>query len=134
MLDLPALLGPKISVMGRIGIFWVSANALKLPICSEVSMVSSYFFLVRFSRCERALAAAVFDALLVRPSVRTLEAADAAGAEVVFFGAAVWLSALAAAVFDFVGDVALLVRVLDALLAAFGLVTLVAIVLFSNLS
>ncbi|WP_318557192.1 hypothetical protein [Geobacter anodireducens] len=63
-------------------------------------MMGSYFFL-GFSLCDRALAAAVFDALLVRPSVRTLEAADAAGAEVVLFGAEVWLSALPAAVFDF---------------------------------
>ena len=69
----------------------------------------------------------------MRPSVRTFEAADADGAEVVFFGAAVWLRALAAAVFDFV-PVALLVRIFDALLAAFRLVTLVAIILSSNLS
>ena len=36
MLDLPALLAPKIKVMGFTGIFWASAKALKLPRWSEV--------------------------------------------------------------------------------------------------
>ena len=94
-------------------------------------MVGSYFFFA-FSRCDRALAAAVLDVLLVRPSVSTLEAAVAAGAEVVFFGEAVWLKALAAAVLD-LGAVTLLVRVFDALVAAFGPVTF-AIILSSNIS
>ncbi len=67
------------------------------------------------------LAAAVFEALLVRPSLKTFEAALAALGDVTSPGALLWVRALPAAVLD-----ALLVdgllRTLDAALAAFGLV------------
>lgn len=72
---------------------------------------------------DRALPAAAFDALLVRPSFSTLAAALAALVDVLFSGALVWASALAAAVLDFVAVLGEL-RVLDACLAAFGLVVL----------
>jgi hypothetical protein len=60
--------------------------------------------------------------LLLLPSLKTLEAAVAALAEVTFSGALVWDRALPAAVFDF-GAVLLLVSVFDALEAALVLVT-----------
>ena len=68
------------------------------------------------------LPAADFDFLLVLPSRRTLDAALAALFEVTFLGAFVWDRALPAEVLDF-DPVDLLRSVLDALLAAFGLVT-----------
>ena len=40
MLDLPELLAPKMRVIGRMGMVWVSPNALKFPIESDVSMGS----------------------------------------------------------------------------------------------
>lgn len=69
-----------------------------------------------FCRCARVLAAAVFAALLVRPSRKTCEAALAAAADVRSTGALLWVSALPATVLT-----ALLVEVcktLDAALAA----------------
>jgi hypothetical protein len=48
-------------------------------------LVPNHFYLLGFSFCESALGTAVFDNLLVRPSVSTLDAADAAGTDVVFF-------------------------------------------------
>ena len=51
--------------------------------------------------CAKALPAADFEALLVRPSFNTDEAALAAFVEVVFLGALVWANALPAAVLDF---------------------------------
>ena len=68
------------------------------------------------------LPAADFDFLLVLPSRRTLDAALAALFEVTFFGAFVWDRALPAEVLD-VDPVDLFRSVLDAFLAAFGLVT-----------
>ncbi len=73
--------------------------------------------------CERALPAADFEVLLVRPSRRVLEAAFAAVDEVVFLGAFVCDSALPAAFFE-VELVELLRSVFEALDAAFLLVTL----------
>jgi hypothetical protein len=69
---------------------------------------------------ERALPAADFDALLVRPSRRVFEAAEAALAEVVLLDP-VWDSALPAADLD-AWPVDLLVRVFDALDEALPLV------------
>jgi hypothetical protein len=60
--------------------------------------------------------------LLVRPSRSTDDAAVPAFLDVTFLGAFVWDSALPADVFD-LPPVVLLRRVLDALLAALGLVT-----------
>jgi hypothetical protein len=57
------------------------------------------------------------DALLVRPSCRTFDAAEAALPEVCFFGAFRWLKALPPAVFDF-EPVVFDRIVLEALLAA----------------
>ncbi len=39
-LDFPALLAPKMRVSGRIGMYWVSAKALKFPIRRPVSIVA----------------------------------------------------------------------------------------------
>ncbi len=72
--------------------------------------------------CANALAAAIFDVLLVRPSRSTLDAADAAASDVTFLGAFVCESVLPAAVFDF-GAVLPLFNVFAALDAAFGPVT-----------
>lgn len=65
----------------------------------------------------KALPAADFEAALVRLSCSTFEAALAAGAEVVFFGAFTCASALPAADFDF-APVCGERRVFDAFLAA----------------
>jgi hypothetical protein len=73
----------------------------------------SHYFLPFDGRCESALAAADFDAALVRPSLSTFDAALAALAEVVFFGAPAWESALPAAFFE-VAPVDLLMSVFDA--------------------
>jgi len=81
-----------------------------------------FFFFAAFSRWDNALPAADFEALLVRPSRRVLDAAEAAFAEVVFLGALVWLKALPDDVFELL-PVDLLVRVFDALEAAFFPVT-----------
>jgi len=81
------------------------------PVCSP-------HFRFFFSRCERAEPAALFEALLVRPSRRVFEAAEAARGEVAFFGALRWDRALPAAVFDFF-PVALPRRFFDAADAAF---------------
>ena len=85
-------------------------------------MFAYFFFLAAFSRWDKALPAAVLDALLVRPSRRTLDAVEAAFAEVFFLGALVWLRALPAAVFE-PFPVDLLVMVFEALEAAFFPVT-----------
>jgi hypothetical protein len=74
-----------------------------------------YFFL-DFPACDSALAAADFEAALVRPSLITLDAALAAFGEVIFAGALVCESALPA-VRDF-APVDLLVSVFDAFDAA----------------
>ena len=74
-------------------------------------------------RCDNVLAAADFDALLLRPSRNTFDAADAARADETLFGAFVWANALPADVLDF-EPVDLLRIVLDALDAAFLPVTL----------
>lgn len=74
-----------------------------------------YFFFLAV--CAKALPAADFDALLVRPSSKTFEAAEAALADVCFAGAFRCDNALPPAVFDF-EPVDLLRIVLDALLAA----------------
>lgn len=60
-------------------------------------LLGAYFF---DGRCASALAAADFDAALVRPSPSTLDAAVAAFAEVVFFGAPVCERALPPAFLD----------------------------------
>jgi len=72
------------------------------------------------------------EALLLRPSLSVFDAAEAALALVCFAGALVWDSALAAAVFDFT-PVDPLLNVLEALLAAFGPVTLRVILFLRNL-
>lgn len=77
--------------------------------------------------CAKALADAVFESLLVRPSRSTFEAAVAAVAEVTFLGAFVCDNALPAAVLDF-GAVLAFVRVFDALEAAFEPVTFVFVI------
>ena len=81
-----------------------------------------YLLFVLDGLCDSVLPAEDFDFLLVRPSRRTAEAELAALLEVTLFGAFVWESALPAAVFD-LAPVFLLRSVLDALLAALGLVT-----------
>ncbi len=61
------------------------AGSDELDISPSSSFSRSYRFLRLFgSRCESALPAAVFDALPVRPSRRTLEAAEAARLDVFF--------------------------------------------------
>jgi hypothetical protein len=72
--------------------------------------------------CANALPAALFAALLVLPSPKTLEAALAAFDDVTLVGALVCDNALPAAVFDFEA-VLVLVKVFDALEAAFVPVT-----------
>lgn len=59
-------------------------------VCDKISHILTrlhYFFLPDAGLCDNALAAAVFDVGLVRPSRNTLEAAFAAGADVTFAGA-----------------------------------------------
>lgn len=59
-------------------------------VCDKISHILTrlrYFFLLDAGRCDNALAAAVFDVGLVRPSRNTLEAAFAADADVTFAGA-----------------------------------------------
>lgn len=80
-----------------------------------------YFFFA----CARAEPAADLDAELVRPSLRTAEAAVAAFAEVTFDGATC-ASELPAALFDAL-PVDPLERTVDDLVATLGLVTFVAI-------
>jgi hypothetical protein len=63
-----------------------------------VDFFEGAFFALGF--CAKALPADDLDALLVRPSRRTFDAALAALSEVVFFGAFVCDSALPAADFD----------------------------------
>jgi hypothetical protein len=75
--------------------------------------------------CDSADPAALFDAVLVRPSRNTLEAAVAAFGDVTFLFP-VWESALPAAVFD-AAPVEGLFSTFDAAAAAFGLVAFVAI-------
>jgi len=80
-----------------------------------------YFFpLPNF--CANVLPAALFESLLVLPSLKVFEAAAAAFGDVTFAGALVCDNALPAAVFDFEA-VLELVKVLDALEAAFEPVT-----------
>jgi len=81
------------------------------------------FFEDRTGRCERALPAADFEELLVRPSLSTLDAALPARLEVCFAGAFRCESALPPAVLDF-EPVDLLRIVLDAAEAARRPVTL----------
>jgi hypothetical protein len=76
------------------------------------------------ARCDKALPAADFAALLVRLSLRTFEAAFAALPDVVFLGDLRCERALPAAVFDFL-LVVLLLKVLEAFDAAFLPVTFV---------
>jgi hypothetical protein len=76
---------------------------------------SGQFF---FPACANALAAADFEAALVRPSRSTEDAAVAAFEDVVFAGAPVWERALAAAVLER-EPVDALLRVCEALVAAF---------------
>lgn len=78
-----------------------------------------YFLLLA---CANALAAAVFDSALVRPSRKTFDAAVAAIADVVFW-LPVCASALAAAVLEFL-PVSLLCSTLDATVATALLVFL----------
>lgn len=80
-----------------------------------------YFFFA----CARAEPAADLDAALVRPSLRTAEAAVAAFADVTFDGATC-ASELPAALFDAL-PVDPLERTVDDLVATLGLVTFVAI-------
>jgi hypothetical protein len=67
--------------------------------------------------CASALPAAAFECLPVRPSLSVFDAADAALAEVCFFGALVCERALPAAAFD-LPAVELLLRTFDAALEA----------------
>lgn len=90
---------------------------------SEAARLPRAHRFLPFAACERALAAADLEAVLVRPSRSTLEAALAALDDVVFFGAPVWESALPAVVLDF-PPVELLRNVADALDAAFAPVVL----------
>ena len=90
---------------------------------------STYFFLP-LDFCARALPAADFDALLVRPSRRVLEAAEAAFELVCFFGALRWDNALPAADLDFL-PVEPDRIVFDALLAALFPVTFLFAMSFS---
>ena len=80
----------------------------------------TYFFR---GACANALAAADFDAGLVRPSRKTFDAADALEADVCFAGEDACDSALAAADLE-AAPVFGLLRVFDAAVAAFGLVVL----------
>ena len=82
--------------------------------------VIHFFRLVR--RCDRAEPAALFDAALVRPSLRTFDALDAALRDVTFFGAPTCERALPAATFEFL-PVEPFDKTSDALWAAFGPVT-----------
>lgn len=86
------------------------------------------FFVEGF--CANALAAAVFESLLVRPSLNTFEATVAALGDVTFADALVCDNALPPADFDF-GAVLALVSVFDALEAAFGLVTFAFVMMYS---
>ena len=90
-----------------------------------------YFFLLFACFCDSALAAADFEALLVRPSVRTLDATLATFAEVALFGAWTWDNALAAAVLDLEPVLAEL-SVLEAAEAAFVPVVFVLAILPSK--
>lgn len=84
--------------------------------CFTVSLSAVDLVLCPF--WARALPAADFELLLVRPSLSVLDAAEAAFEEVCFFGADFWERALPAAVFD-VLPVEPLVSVFAALEAAF---------------
>lgn len=98
---------------------WQGFHEINQMICCD----APYLFFLPDGRWEMALPAADFDVLLVRPSLRTDEAALAAFFEVTFFGLFVWDKALPAEVFDF-APVDLLLSVEDAFFAALGLVTL----------
>ena len=76
----------------------------------------------RFGVCDKALPAADLEVLLVRPSRRVVEAAEAAGLLVCLAGVLRWDIALPAADFEDL-PVDLVVSVFDALLAAGLLVT-----------
>ena len=76
---------------------------------------------------DKALAAAVFESLLVLPSRKTLDAAFAAFGDVTSNGALLWVSALAAADLE-AFPVERFFKVLEAALAAFLPVPLIAIV------
>ena len=73
-------------------------------------------------RCDSADPAALFDAALVRPSLRTFDALVAAPDDVTFLGAPTCESALPAAVFEFF-PVEPFNKTCDALWAAFFPVT-----------
>jgi hypothetical protein len=88
------------------------------------SLVVYFFWPV--CRCDNADPAALFDAALVRPSLRTFDALDAALGDVIFLGAPTCERALPAAVFEFL-PVEPFARTCDALWAAFGPVTLLFI-------
>ena len=68
--------------------------------------------------CASALAAADFESLLVRPSLRIFDAAEASDSDIVFFGALICDNALPAAVFVLVPDSGFF-NAFDALDAAF---------------
>jgi len=76
-------------------------------------------------RCASAEPAALFDALLVRPSRNTVDAAEAALAEVTLLGDTC-ASALPALALEFL-PVDVLVKTVEARVATFGLVTLLTI-------
>jgi hypothetical protein len=97
-------------------------SLLSFPRDNKLPHAIPYFFFPLFSLWDKALPAADLEALLVRPSFSTLDAAEAALAEVVFWGALVWLRALPDAVLELL-PVDLLVRVFAALKAAFFPVT-----------
>ena len=88
----------------------------------KVSIGSSNYLFFD-ARCANADAAALFEAVLVRPSRITAEAAVAAFAEVVFVGTT-WDSALPAAAFD-AAPVDELERTAEDFCAAFTPVTLI---------
>ena len=98
--------------------------------CAAPPLVTTYF-LPR--ACDRALAAAVFDAADVRPSRSTCEAAVAALADVFSPRVRLCVRVLAAAVFDAL-PVLDEFRTWEAALAAFGPVILLLICIFTLIS
>ena len=96
----------------------------------ELVKIQLYFFFFD-GVWARALPAADLEALLVRPSLNTFDAAFDAFGEVCFLGAFVWDRALPAADFeDFPVD--LLFNVFEALLAVLLLVTFLFAIFFSS--
>jgi hypothetical protein len=81
-----------------------------------IESMEVYFFL-----CDKALPAALFEALVVRPSRKTWEAAFATGADVRSLGALLCVNALAAAFLEFLPDDGLS-KTIAAVFATFGLV------------